>query len=182
MTHSDILILGGGIVGLATGYSLCQKYPGKSITVLEKESILGAHQTGHNSGVLHSGIYYKPGSLKAQNCREGKALMERFCEQQAIPFQHVGKVIVAVDAGELATLQMIYERGKANGVDCQLIDQARLRELEPYANGIAAIHVPEAGITDYKRVIARFAEIIEEHNGRIVRSARVTDIQERAIG
>lgn len=182
MTHSDILILGGGIVGLATGYSLSQKYPGKSITVLEKESILGAHQTGHNSGVLHSGIYYKPGSLKAQNCREGKALMEQFCEREKIPFKRVGKVIVAVDEGELATLQMIYERGKANGVDCQLIDQARLRELEPYANGIAAIHVPEAGITDYKRVVARFAEIIEAHNGRIVRSARVTNIQERADG
>lgn len=179
MTHSDILILGGGIVGLGTGYSLSQHYPGKSITVLEKESILGAHQTGHNSGVLHSGIYYKPGSLKAQNCREGKALMERFCDQEGIPYQRIGKVIVAVDESELGTLQMIYERGKANGVDCQLIDQARLRELEPYANGIAAIHVPEAGITDYKQVIARFAAKIEERNGRIVLNAPVTDIQER---
>lgn len=179
MSHSDILILGGGIVGLGTGYSLCQKHLGKTITVLEKESFLGAHQTGHNSGVLHSGIYYKPGSLKAQNCREGKALMEQFCEREGIPYKRIGKVIVAVHEHELATLQMIYERGKANGVDCQLIDKARLHELEPYANGIAAIHVPEAGITDYKRVIARFAEIIEEHNGRIVLNARVTDIQER---
>lgn len=182
MTKSNILILGGGIVGLATAYTLSQTDPDKSITILEKEAALAAHQTGRNSGVLHSGIYYKPGSLKARNCRAGKGLMEQFCEREGIPYQLVGKVIVATSEAELPAMQMIYERGQANGVDCTLIDRARLLELEPHVNGIAAIHVPEAGITDYRQITERLAEIVQAGNGRLVLNAQVTDIQERGDG
>ncbi|MCA9922932.1 MAG: FAD-dependent oxidoreductase, partial [Anaerolineales bacterium] len=182
MNNSNILILGGGIVGLGTAYNLCRQYPDSKITILEKEAGLAYHQTGRNSGVLHSGIYYKPGSLKALNCRKGKALMEAFCEQEGIPFKLVGKVIVATSEEELPSMQMIYERGVANGVNCSLISRERLLELEPHVNGIAAIHVPEAGITDYKMVVNRFAEIVQAHGGDVVFNAQVTDIVERGDG
>ena len=179
MSQTDVLILGGGIIGLATAYILCQEYPDKSVTILEKESHLAAHQTGRNSGVLHSGIYYKTGSRKARNCRAGKALMEQFCEKEGLPFMHVGKVIVATCKEELSVMQMLFERGQANGVKCNLINREQLLEIEPHVNGIAAIHVPEAGITDYQRITERFAEIVREHNGRIVLNAKVSDVQER---
>jgi (S)-2-hydroxyglutarate dehydrogenase len=179
MKKSNILILGGGIVGLGTAYNLCRQYPDKSITIIEKEPHLAAHQTGRNSGVLHTGIYYKPGSLKALNCRKGKRLMEAFCQQEGIPFDLVGKVIVATSEDELPAMQMLYERGQANGVNCTLISKERLLELEPHVNGIAAIHVPEAGITDYKLVVNRFAEIVQAQGGNIVLNAQVTDIVER---
>lgn len=182
MTYSSILILGGGIVGLATAYTLCQTHPDKTVTILEKEATLAAHQTGRNSGVLHSGIYYKPGSLKARNCRAGKALMQQFCEREGIPYKLVGKVIVATGEDELPAMNMIYERGRANGVDCTLIDRARLLEIEPHVNGVAAIHVPEAGITDYRQITERLAEIVQDGNGRLVLNARVLDIQERRDG
>ena len=167
---------------MATAYVLCQKYPDKSVTILEKEPHLAAHQTGRNSGVLHTGIYYQPGSLKACNCRAGKALMEQFCEREGIPFKRVGKVIVATCEDELPSLQMIFERGQANGVACDLINYEKLLEIEPHVNGIAAIYVPEAGITDYRNIVERFAEIVQDQNGRIVLNAQVTDIQERQDG
>jgi L-2-hydroxyglutarate oxidase LhgO len=176
---TDILIIGGGIVGLASAYNLCQQYPDKRITLLEKENTLAFHQTGRNSGVLHSGIYYKPGSLKARNCRDGKALMELFCEREGISFDHCGKVIVATHEGELDTLQMLFERGQANGVQCELISQTRLLELEPHVNGIKAIHVPEAGITDYVAVARRLAELIQAQGNEIVLGARVVGIEVR---
>ena len=161
MANSDILIVGGGIVGLATAYSLCQRYPDKHITLLEKENALAAHQTGRNSGVLHSGIYYKPNSLKAVNCRTGKQMMEEFCDHHEIPFALVGKVIVATDESELPRLQMLLERGQANGVQCEQIGRERLLELEPHVwNGIAAIHVPETGIVDYTQVCERLAALL----------------------
>jgi L-2-hydroxyglutarate oxidase len=149
MAESNILIVGGGIVGLATARALCQRYPDKHITLLEKESTLAYHQTGRNSGVLHSGIYYKPNSLKAVNCRTGKQLMEDFCEREGIPFKRVGKVIIATDEKELPAMNNLFARGQANGVQCELIDRERLLEIEPYVhNAITAIHVPEAGIVD----------------------------------
>src|SRR5712671_4809227 len=148
MSHSHVAILGGGIVGLATAYNLTQRYPELSLRVIEKEPDVGAHQTGHNSGVLHSGIYYKPGSLRAINCRAGKQAMEAFCAAEAIPFDICGKVIVAVDASEVPALERLVERGQANGVRCELIGPERLRELEPHAAGVKAIHVAEAGIVN----------------------------------
>ena len=138
MQRFDVAIVGGGIVGLATLYQLTQRFPHLSLALLEKESQLGQHQTGHNSGVLHSGIYYKPGSLKAQNCRLGKQLMQQFCREQEIPFEICGKVIVATAEEELPALQRIYERGQQNGVSCEMIGPERLAELEPHAAGVRA--------------------------------------------
>ena len=178
MNNSHILILGGGIIGLATAYNLCRQYPDVKITIIEKEPVLAAHQTGRNSGVLHTGIYYKPGSLKALNCRKGKGLMEAFCEAEGIPFDLVGKVIVAASEAEIPAMNELFRRGQANGVHCKLISREELLEVEPHVNGIAAIHVPEAGITDYKLVVNRFADIVQEHGGEIVLNAQVTDIVE----
>ena len=180
MQQSDVLIIGGGIVGLATAYRLMQRHPGTRITVLEKEPDLAHHQTGHNSGVLHSGIYYKPGSLKAINCREGKKAMEAFCDEQGIEYDICGKVIVALDEKEAGRLQAIYERGQANGIDCEVIGRERLLELEPHAAGIQAIHVPESGIVNYKQVCERLGQLIAEHeNNEVLTSAKVTGIERR---
>lgn len=174
--RADIAIVGGGIVGLATAYRLLEHSPGLRVVVLEKEARLGAHQTGHNSGVLHSGIYYRPGSLRALNCREGKRAMEEFCRREGIPFELCGKVIVAVEERELPILERIYERGQANGVPCELIERERLLEIEPHTAGIRAIHVPEAGIVDFRQVCLRLAEIVQQGGGQIFCSARVTAI------
>lgn len=178
---TDILIVGGGIVGLATAHALCHRYPGMRITLLEKEATLAYHQTGRNSGVLHSGIYYKPNSLKAVNCRTGKQMMEEFCQQQGIPFETCGKVIVATDERELAALDNLYQRGVANGVECGMIGREQLLELEPYVlNAIRAIHVPESGIVDYVQVCERLAELVRSAGHDIVTAAEVTAIEERA--
>ncbi len=180
MTSSEILIVGGGIVGLATARAISQRYPDKHITLLEKESTLAYHQTGRNSGVMHSGIYYKPNSLKAINCRTGKQMMEDFCQQQDIPYRLVGKVIVATDEKELPAMKNLFERGKANGVTCEMIGRERLLELEPYVtNAIQAIHVPEAGIVDYRVVCERMAKLLRDAGHTIVTGAEVTEIVER---
>ena len=174
----DVAIFGAGIVGLATGYRLQQSDPSLRIVVLEKEPRVAEHQTGHNSGVLHSGIYYKPGSLKAINCREGKLAMQEFCQQHAIPYELCGKVIVAIDESELESLQKIYERGQQNGVQCEVIDAERLRELEPHAAGIRAIHVPEAGIVDYRAVCEKLEELLKQAGAQFHFNAAVSRIEE----
>lgn len=180
MTSSEILIVGGGIVGLATARAISQRYPDKHIILLEKESTLAYHQTGRNSGVMHSGIYYKPNSLKAINCRTGKQMMEDFCQQQEIPYRLVGKVIVATDEKELPAMKNLFERGLANGVACEMIGRERLLELEPYVtNAIQAIHVPEAGIVDYRVVCERMADLLRDAGHTIVTGAEVTEIVER---
>lgn len=167
MPTSDLIVIGGGIVGLATAYKYQQQFPGRSVLLLEKESELAAHQTGRNSGVLHSGIYYKPGSLKAKNCREGKLAMEAFCQAEGVPYDICGKVIVALSDEELPRLDSIYERGLANGVKCEIISRERLLELEPHVAGIRAIHVPETGIVDYPMVCQKLAERIVAAGGEI---------------
>ena len=183
MSHSHVAILGGGIVGLAAAYNLTQQQPGLFIRILEKEPDVGAHQTGHNSGVLHSGIYYKPGSLKAANCRLGKQAMERFCLEHGVPHDICGKVIVAVDDRELPALERIYERGQQNGVRCEVIGHERLKELEPYAAGVKAIHVPEAGIVNYRAVCRKMAELVRKNDGDVRTGALVIGIrhEERLI-
>ena len=158
MQQTDIIIIGGGIVGLATAYQFTLDYPRLKITLLEKEQQLAAHQTGHNSGVLHTGIYYKPGSLKALNCLEGKSRMEDFCRKEEIDFEICGKVIVAISEAELPALETIYQRGRTNGVSCEMINSEKLHELEPHVAGIKAVHVPEAGIVDYGQICKRFAK------------------------
>jgi (S)-2-hydroxyglutarate dehydrogenase len=177
-TRRDLVIIGGGIVGLATGYQFLQRNPGRNVAILEKESQLAQHQTGHNSGVMHSGIYYKPGSLKALNCRAGKKAMEEFAREEGIPYELCGKVIVATSESELPRMQALYERGLANGVQCKVIDQAALRDLEPHCAGIRALHVPEAGIIDYPAVCNRLAEKIQAAGGTLVLSARVAGLVE----
>ncbi len=179
MKQADVAIIGGGIVGLAAAYNLSRRFADKRVVILEKESAVGAHQTGHNSGVLHSGIYYKPGSLKAKNCREGKRAMEEFCEREQIPYDVCGKVIVAVDESEIERLQRIYERGQQNGVKCQIISAQRLQELEPHAAAVKAIHVPESGIVNYRRVCERLAEIVVENGGEVVCGAKTMRLDRR---
>jgi L-2-hydroxyglutarate oxidase len=175
--HSDLIVIGGGIVGLATAYRFLERFPGKRVAVLEKESEIARHQTGRNAGVLHSGIYYRPGSLKAQNCRAGKLAMEEFCRREGIPYQICGKVIIAVDESELPRMEKILENGKANGVVCERISVERLHELEPHAAGIAAIHIPESGIVDYAHVARRLAEIIEGQGSKVITGAQATAIR-----
>jgi L-2-hydroxyglutarate oxidase LhgO len=176
-TQTDVAIIGGGIIGLATAYRLLERFPGTQVTILEKEASLAFHQTGRNSGVLHSGIYYKPGSLRAINCREGKKAMEEFCQREGVAYDVCGKVIVAVHEDELPKMHDIFARGQANGVKCELIGPERLRELEPHAAGIAAIHVPEAGIVDYPGVCQKLGERIREQEGSILFNARVTSMR-----
>lgn len=178
MTHVDLVIAGGGIVGLATAYRFLERFPDRRVVVLEKEHDVAEHQTGHNSGVLHSGIYYKPGSLKAQNCRAGKLAMETFCKEYGIAFERCGKVIVAVDENEFPALERIFDRGQASGVQCEMIGAERLGELEPHAAGLRAIHVPEAGIVDYREVCRKLAELISQRGAEIRFGHRVCAVRQ----
>jgi L-2-hydroxyglutarate oxidase len=182
MASFDLAVVGGGIVGLATAYQFAQRFPGRRVVVLEKEARVAEHQTGHNSGVLHSGIYYKPGSLKATNCRAGKKAMEAFCAAEGIAHDICGKVIVAVTEADLPALDTIFARGQANGINCALIDKARLAELEPHAAGVRAIHVPEAGIVNYRQVCERLAEKVRAAGGEILFGARVTAVKHHTDG
>ena len=181
MVDADFCVIGGGIVGLATAYRISQKFPGKSIVVIEKENRLAEHQTGRNSGVLHSGIYYKPGSLKARNCRQGKLAMEDFCREHGIDYELCGKVIVATCTEESDRLGAIFERGRANGIKCEIISQERLREIEPYASGIKAIHVPECGIVNYRQVCDKLADLLTQNsNHQILNGEKVLVIEHSA--
>lgn len=178
----DIAILGGGIVGLATAWRLAQALPGRRLLVIEKESAVARHQTGRNSGVLHTGIYYKPGSAKAVNCRAGKLAMERFCSEYGIAFERCGKVIVATHADELPLLERLLARGRENGVVCESIGPERLRELEPHVAGLQAIHVPEAGIVDYVGVCTTLVRLLGELGHRVLLATRVEQIARDASG
>lgn len=180
MSKFDVCIIGGGIVGLATAFQISRHRPELRIVVLEKETSLAEHQTGHNSGVLHSGIYYKPGSLKAINCRAGKMAMEEFCQEHGVSYELCGKVIVAVTEAELPALDKILDRGKQNQVNCQRIDRARLEEIEPHCAGIAAIHVPEAGIVNYRQVCEVMGRLLVANSTEIKMGARVSAIEHRA--
>ena len=173
----DICIIGGGIVGLATAYQISKKHPKLKLAVLEKETSLAKHQTGHNSGVLHTGIYYKPGSLKAINCRNGKQAMEQFCKEQGIDHELCGKIIVALNDEEISRMQNIFQRGQENGVNCKIISREEMLEIEPHVAGVQAIHVPECGIVNYKQVCLRLGEIIKEkEENKIFLGHKVTQI------
>ncbi len=173
----DLAIVGGGIVGLATAMELLARYPALRLAVLEKEARVGLHQTGHNSGVIHSGIYYAPGSLKARLCVAGKERLIRFCEEHGILYDLCGKVIVATDEEELPRLQTLYERGVANGVPgLELIGPERLRELEPHAAGIRALYSPTTGIVDFGAVARTYAEVVAARGGAILTGHEVTAI------
>ncbi|GIV66295.1 MAG: hydroxyglutarate oxidase [Bellilinea sp.] len=163
----DIAIIGGGIVGMATALAL-SKQTSASIAVLEAEKKLAAHQTGNNSGVIHSGIYYKPGSLKARNCVEGRQALYQFCQEHNIRHENCGKVIVATTPDELPRLDALFERGQANGLTgLRRLTPAEIKEYEPHATGLAGIYVPQTGIVDYVQVVEKYAEIFQLEGGQI---------------
>lgn len=175
----DALIVGGGIVGLATALQLQKEKPGLKLAVLEKENELARHQTGNNSGVIHSGVYYKPGSLKARNCIRGYELLLAFCRQHHVPFELCGKVIVATEQHELPLLENLYQRGLQNGLNqIRRITPDEIKSYEPYVAGLAGIHVPYTGIVDYKRVAERYGELIRAQGGEIFLGQKVTGLQE----
>jgi L-2-hydroxyglutarate oxidase len=167
-------IIGGGIVGLATAYRLGQRFPDASITVLEKEDGVGRHQTGHNSGVLHCGLYYKPGSVKARLAVQGIQQMIAFCQENAIPHEVCGKLVVAADESELPRLNDLAERGAANGLQgLRRLSREEMREIEPHVGGVAALRVPQEGIVDYARVCQVMVEKLTAHGTRVVTGAKV---------
>jgi L-2-hydroxyglutarate oxidase len=173
----DIAIVGGGLVGLATARELLLRKPGVRLIVVEKDTAIATQQSGHNSGVLHTGIYYAPGSLKARACVEGHRRMMTFCEENAIPYELCGKLIVALDESELPRLDELYRRGIANGVTgLEMVGPERLREVEPYAAGIRAILSPNTGVVDYTRVATAYARSVQERGGEIVVGHEVTNI------
>ena len=179
-SHYDLAIVGAGIVGLATAREFLLRQPALRVIVLEKEPTIASQQSGHNSGVIHSGIYYAPGSLKARACVEGHQALLAFCREQGIPFELFGKVIVALDESELPRLEDLYQRGIKNGVQgLEFIEPERLRELEPYAAGIKAIHSPNTGIIDYAQVAQAYARQVQEHGGEIVTGCEVTALTTR---
>src|SRR5580658_4996986 len=175
-----IAVVGGGIVGLATAYRLTERFPGARITVLEKEAGVGRHQTGHNSGVLHCGLYYKPGSVKARLAVEGIRQMVAFCEQNAIPHEICGKLVVAADDSEVERLRALQERGAANGLEgLRWLDRAQMHEIEPHAGGVAALRVPQEGIVDYARVCEALVRKLTERGAAVVTGARVERLEKR---
>jgi (S)-2-hydroxyglutarate dehydrogenase len=165
----DVAIIGAGIVGLAVGLQLVRKYRGIRLVVLEKEKEIAAHQTSHNSGVLHSGLYYKPGSLKARLCVEGQADLVRFCEEHNIPHSICGKVVVATEVREIPALEELLRRGRSNELrGIRDLSAEEVKELEPNAAGIRGIYVPTTGITDFKQVAAKYAECIRDEGGEVL--------------
>ncbi len=173
----DIAIIGGGIVGLATARAILERAPRARLTILEKEADIAQHQTGHNSGVIHSGIYYKPGSHKARLCVEGARLMKAYCDKNGIPVETCGKVIVATSQDEVPRLKTLYERGVANGVPgVSMIDAARLTEIEPHARALAGIHSPQTAIVDYRRVAETLAKELTGSGLTLERNFRVASI------
>lgn len=176
---ADLAVIGGGIVGLATALKLLDAHPGLRIAIVEKEQALATHQSGHNSGVLHAGLYYAPGSLKATLCREGKAEVERFAERHGIPIEHCGKLVVALDERELPRFAALKERASANGVPgLEEIGPERIAELEPHAAGIRALWSPSTGIIDFRRVALAMADDLRERGVDIHLGRRVTGMRE----
>ncbi len=175
----DYIIIGGGIIGLSVGMALTEKFPHSKIAVLEKENELASHQTGHNSGVIHSGIYYKPGSLKARLAKEGNRSMKAFCKKYNLDYEECGKVIVATSKTEVTLLNDLFQRGLQNGLNISKLTKESLRAIEPHVVGEEAIHVPTTGIVNYKEVCETMAQIIRKKGGDIFLNTMVNSIQER---
>ena len=177
----DVIIIGGGIVGLATAYKLLEQKPELKLRILEKEKSIGLHQSGHNSGVIHSGIYYKPGSVKAKNCRRGVEELLLFCDKFNVQYDLCGKVIVAVNLEEVNRLDALYKRGLENGIsNIRIVDSQELKDLEPHATGIKAIHVPSTGIINYTSVVDELAKQIIKRGGEIKTKATVKGFVRKA--
>ena len=180
----DISVIGGGIVGLATAYKLQKNYPDLNIVVLEKENELAFHQTGRNSGVIHSGLYYKPGSYRARNCVDGRKQLVSFVKKYSVKHDICGKIVLATTEKEKEKLTELKRRGERNGlINLEIIGPEKIKEIEPYANGIAALHVPESGIVDFKGFTNKLAELIKEINpkSKIITSCKVIDVKEESL-
>ena len=180
--HVDLVVVGAGIIGLATARRYLAQYPGASVLVVERESGSALHQTGRNSGVLHSGIYYAPGSMKAELAVAGRSSMVKFCEERDIDYEICGKVIVATQSDEIDRLRALRERADLNGLDAELIDASRLNEIEPHCSGIEALHVPSTGIVSYAAVCVVLAAEIEHQAGVINYQTQVLAIEESRQG
>ena len=179
---TDIALIGAGIVGLATALDLTRRFR-VSLIVLEAEADIAQHQTGHNSGVIHSGLYYKPGSARARNCVEGREAMYRFCAEHGIPHDRCGKLVVATEERELPALEALYARGLENGLDgIRQLTGPELKEHEPHVAGIAGLYVPQTGIVDYKIVARKYAELIQQAGGVIRTNARLLAVHRHADG
>ena len=178
MNQFQFIVIGGGIVGLATANALQRVYKGAKILLIEKEDVPATHQTGHNSGVIHSGIYYHPDSLKAKLCLEGAAWTKKFCTENVIPFETCGKLLVATNDAELSRMEALAERAKANGIDVQQLSEKAFRELEPRIAGRGALLVPSTGIVDYRRVSLALAQQFRTNGGTIVLGCAITSIDE----
>jgi L-2-hydroxyglutarate oxidase LhgO len=181
MTEETIGVVGGGIVGLAVGRELTRRRPGVRIVVFEKEDRLAAHQTGHNSGVVHAGLYYKPSSLKAELCARGRRLLQDYCAEHGLPYDECGKLVVAVDLEEMGRFAALEQTARQNGVPgLRRLDGSALTEVEPHAAGLAALHSPYTAITDYVAIAARMGAEIMQAGGRILLSTTVTGVDRRA--
>ena len=174
----DFIIVGGGIVGVSTALSLIKKHPSKKILLLEKEESFATHQTGHNSGVIHAGVYYEPGSLKAEFCREGLKETIKFCTAHKIPFDQCGKLLVATNDLELERMKKLFERCKANQIDVEILDQKKLNATEPNIVGIGAILVKSTGIVDYKLITKKMSEQFESLGGEFLLNTEVINLKE----
>lgn len=179
---ADFAVIGAGIVGLATAYKLSERFPERSIVVIEKEDRPAAHQTGHNSGVIHSGIYYRPGSLKAKLAREGNDVMYAFCEANGIDCKRTGKIIAAVKETELQALENLYQRGKTNQLNVRRMTGAEVREAEPHVQAVAGVHVESTGIVDYIKVAEVLVDLLRERGVEIRFSTEVTDLDVHESG
>jgi L-2-hydroxyglutarate oxidase len=174
----DYCVVGGGIVGLATAMAILDRQPGTSLRLVDKEVSLGTHQTGHNSGVIHSGIYYAPGSLKARLCREGAQATKDFAARHEIPVDVCGKLLVATDAAELARMDALYARSRANDVEVERLDARELHRREPNVRGVGALFVPATGIVDYSAIAEVMGEVVRQRGGMLTLGAMVTDLTE----
>lgn len=178
----EVVIIGGGIVGLSVGLALTERFPDKKVVILEKENSVSKHQTGNNSGVIHSGIYYKPGSFKARFAKQGSQSMVAFCKEHGIEYDICGKVIVATEQHELPLLQNLYERGIQNELEIEMLNAEQLKEIEPHVAGLGAIRVPQAGIVNYQQVSEKIRELIEANGGEIRCGEEVKSINEHENG
>lgn len=178
----EVVIIGGGIVGLSVGLALTERFPDKKVVILEKENSVSKHQTGNNSGVIHSGIYYKPGSFKARFAKQGSQSMVAFCKEHGIEYDICGKVIVATEQHELPLLQNLYERGIQNELEIEMLNAEQLKEIEPHVAGLGAIRVPQAGIVNYQQVSEKIRELIEKNGGEIRCGVEVKSINEHDNG
>jgi (S)-2-hydroxyglutarate dehydrogenase len=182
MSDFDLAVIGGGIVGLSTAMQMTERFPGISVAVLEKEPALARHQTGRNSGVIHAGVYYQPGSLKAQFCREGVEATTLFCRDQGIAYEQCGKLLVATEPAELPRMEALFERARANDIDVERLDKAEVARREPRIRGLGGLFVKTTGIVDYAQVARAMAGVVAERGGAILTSSEVGHVEETPSG